>query len=159
MNDELFGGLRDFITTPNGDLKIVKEEIGEVQGIEWFTQEVSKILKSQTDWYFAPNAGAALDRFHGQVNSRATAGMIQDLLTSKIERQGINFPAELEVKVVPLSRDEIKVYINLKYGYQTINVSKVIFDLEGGFLRDTETIEQQQDMRTPNKHPYATKFV
>lgn len=159
MMQELFGGLLDFTTTQGGDIKIANGDIAMVRGVDWFCQEVSKILKSANDWYFVPGAGAALDRFHGQVNSRAVAGQIQELIVSKIKRQGINYPAEVEVKVVPLTRDEIKIYINIKYNYQTINISSVVFDLQNGSLKDTETVEKQQDMATPIKHPYATKFL
>jgi hypothetical protein len=156
---QLFGGLSDFKTTPAGDITISNGDLQEVNGVDWFIQEVNKILKSSTDWYYFPNAGAGLERFYGQNNTRAVASQIQDLIKGKIERQGIHFPATIDVKVVPISRDEIKVYINLNYNQQVISVSNLIFDLQKGSLQETEEIAKNETQITPIKHPYASRFL
>ena len=156
---QLFGGLSDFKTTPTGDIVILNGDIQDVTGVDWFIQEVNKILKSSTDWYFFPNAGANLERFYGQNNTRTIASQIQDLIKGKIERQGIHFPATIDVRVVPISRDEVKVYINLNYNQQVINVSSLIFDLQKGSLKETEEIAQNETPVTSIKHPYASRFL
>lgn len=156
---DLFGGLRDFSLTEDGDLIIEQGDIKYSNGIEWFTQEVIKILKSSNDWYFAPDAGATLDRFHGQNNTRDTASIIKDVITSKIKRQGIHIPADLEVRVVPISLEEIKVYIMLKFNKETINITNVVFNLQDGMLKNVKDIVEQEDTATVIKHPYATKFL
>ncbi|HLD91541.1 MAG TPA: hypothetical protein VI911_11135 [Patescibacteria group bacterium] len=155
----LFSGLSDIATSSDGDMLVEGSDLKKVNGIDWFIQEVNKILRSANDWFFAPNAGAALDRFYGSNNTREIATEIQDIIKSKIERQGISFPATLNVRVVPLSRDEIKVYINLNFNNENINISKLIFDLQKGSIKETEEIEKQQSTKTPNKHPYAGKFL
>ena len=157
--DELFGGLTDWVTTKDGDLQVSGNDIGTVAGIDWFTQEVNKILMSGNDWYFAPQSGASLDRFHGEINSKSTASQIQDLISNKIMQQGLHVPASLEVRVVPIDVSTIKVYINLTYATQVIPVTAVVFDLQNGYIKNTEVIQAQQDTRTPLKHPYAARFL
>lgn len=155
----LFDGLSDIAITPKGDLIIEGGDLKRVSGIEWFIQEVNKILRSSNDWFFAPNAGASLDRFYGENNTRDTAAKIEELIRGKIMQQGIHFPADLKVKVVPISRDEIKLYITLEYAYQTYDVTNLVFDMQKGSLIETQDIVAQQSTQTPIKHPYAGRFL
>ena len=63
----LFSGLSDIATSSDGDMLVEGSDLKKVNGIDWFIQEVNKILRSANDWFFAPNAGAALDRFLVQI--------------------------------------------------------------------------------------------
>ena len=156
---ELFGGLTDIAMTPDGDMILENNDLKSVKGIDWCIQEINKILKSSNDWAFAPNAGVALDRFYGAMNTRDTASQIESLITSKITQQRINFPATVKVTVVPLSRDSIKIYISLNYSGQVIPITAVLFDLQQGIIYDTQQVAQLNSPVTPNKHPYSLKFL
>ena len=155
----LFDGLIDVAISPDGDLLVENNDLKQVRGFEWFAQEVNKILRSGNDWYFAPNAGASLDMFYGQNNTREIAKQVEERIITKITQQGINFPAELVVRTIPISRDEIKVYINLIYENQSISVDKLVFDLQKGTLKETEEIEKNTSKLVPSKHPFATRFM
>ena len=155
---ELFGGLTDIGTTPDGELMIKNGDLQKVTGIDWFIGEVNKILRSANDWSFAPNAGVALDRFYGSMNTREIGNQISSLITAKIVRQRINFPADVVVTVVPLDRDSIKIYINLNYDFQVIEVSQLVYDLQKGTFMEASVTQPVINTTIPNKFPYARRF-
>jgi hypothetical protein len=152
---DLFEGLSDIATTTDGDIIIEGGDLKQVRGVDWFIQEVNKILRSSNDWAFAPNAGADLGQFLGATNTRSTATEIEETIKDKIKYQGIHFPAELTVKVVPLNINEIKLFINLKYENQIISVSKLIFNMQQGNMRSIEESETRQNTRATSKHPFV----
>jgi hypothetical protein len=153
----LFSGLKDIAITADGDLAFAEGDLKTVSGIEWFIQEVNKILRSGTDWYFAPNAGANLESFYGSPNTRELGKRIEERIYDKITQQQIHVPGNLKVRVVPISKDAIDVFIDLDFANQTIGVSRLIFNLQSGFLRPVE-IEQEQVAR-PVKNPYLKRIV
>lgn len=153
---DIFDGIKDIEMSIDGDFVVYNNDLKINTGITWFIQEVNKIVKSNAaDWFFAPNAGADIMQYYGQINSRELGQKIQQDIKYKIEKQNINYPAELSVKVVPLSHTEIKCYITLNTGDRIIDVSRVIFNLNKGIQIDTEVIEKQENITIPNKHPYA----
>lgn len=156
---ELFSGLEDIATTPDGDIIIENGDIKMVSGIDWFIQEVNKILRSGVDWYFAPNAGVDLEQFYGRVNSAELGRQIEELVKTKITRQNLNYPADLSVKVVPISISELKLYITLIFDRQTVSVTKMIYNLQNGLMKSTEDDVNQSNIIPPNKHPFASRVI
>lgn len=156
---DLFAGLEDIATTPDGDIIIENGDIKMVTGIDWFIQEVNKILRSGSDWYFAPNAGVDLENFYGRPNTAELGREIENLVNTKILRQGINKPAQLSVKVVPVNIHELMLYITLLFDRQTISVTKMVYNLQNGLMKPMEDDVNQSPINTPNKHPFATRVI
>ena len=157
---ELFQALKDIAMTNDGDIILDMSDVRYTRGVEWFIQEVNKILRSSNnEWFYAPSAGAHLERFYGENNTRAVAVNIEQTIKSKIERQKLNFPATLSVRAVPLSKSELKLYITLMYGNENIGVSSLVFDMQQGNLKETTDIISSQQPVTPIRNTYIKKFL
>lgn len=162
---EAFTGIYDIKMTPDGDLSIKGNDLELVNGHDWFIQEVMKILKTNNpDWELHPNAGASLEDFVGQPNTRDVGRAMETRIYEKISEEGLNFPGKLTVRAVPLSTHEVYVYILLEVEDIRISVSKKVFDLVNGLQRnisedELDMIAQKTSSRaTPARNPYLTRI-
>lgn len=163
---DVFAGLYDIKMTLDGDLVIDAGDIGLVNGIDWFVQEVNKIVRTNNpEWELHPNVGASLEDFAGQPNVREVGRAIEERLHAKITEDNIQFPGTLSIKVVPVSISDIKVYINLEIEDRTVPVSHVVFDYNNGVLRTVESTVPPPTIgttaggtTTPAKNPYLSRI-
>ena len=82
---ELFDGIKDIEMSIDGDFVVYNNDLKINTGINWFIQEVNKIVKSDAvDWFFAPNAGADMMQYYGQINNRELGQKIQQDIKYKI---------------------------------------------------------------------------
>lgn len=164
---DTFQSLIDLKMTEDGDLAVEFGDLAQTRGVEWFTQEVRKIVRTNNpDWVKHPNIGADLEEFAGLPNTRDTAGAIQRQLHDKITAENIHFPGELEVRVVPISADGIAVYIRLTLSGSTIPIDKVVFEFAQGVVRDMTTDEERSiepspptsQNTVPSSHPFMGRI-
>jgi len=158
----VFSALYDFKMTPDGDLVIKDGDLELVNGMDWFIQEVTKILRTNNpDWNLHPNVGAGLDDFTGQPNTRAIGKAIENRIYDKITAEHIEFPGKLTVKVVPLTIDSIMVYVLLDVENETIPISKLAYNVQNGIMREieesTKPVEKPLNV-IPNRNPYVTRI-
>lgn len=163
MVNNIFGALYDFHMTYDGDLVVEKEDLKKVNGSEWFIQQVNKILRTNNPgWEGHPNIGANLEDFIGEPNTRAVGKAIEERIYSKITAENLHYPGELEIRVVPINKDSINIHINLIIDGQPVVVSKTIFDIENGILKEIQQPQRpkNQTIAASNKkhNPYINRI-
>lgn len=137
-----FTGIIDLKMSPDGDLVIENGDLALVTGEDWFIQETNKIIRTNNpDWEFHPDVGASLEDFAGLPNTRETARAIEERLHDKITQDSIHIPGKLSVRAVPITVDEIAIYINLDIEGQAVEVSRKVFEFSDGIVRNPETGE------------------
>lgn len=159
----LFQGIVDIAMSEDGDLVIEKGDLKLHNGINWLISEIQKILKTcNPEWRIHPNVGVGLDEFIGQPNNREVGKFIERKIREKIKAEGLDYPGDVDVQVVPISVSDIMIYINLKIGEQNIFLSKVIYDYSKGLItQSAETMvpeaENPQINRAPS-NPYLSRI-
>lgn len=129
----------DLVVGANGDLKLT-------YGQDSVIRDINKVLRTTNpDWVTHPAIGAGLETFVGAQNTRETATMMERQITDAIIRAEILRPGDIpKVEVVPVSFDEVKVYISILSGLDQIDVSKVIIDFKNGFAEVSDELAEPQ---------------
>ena len=127
-------GLIDIAMSLDGDLLV--DQTGDlriINGEEWFKREINKIVKTDNpEWETHPNIGASLSKFIGKINSRSTAKDIEHSIRTGVGEQ---FPEwALDVRVVPTSKDSVRVFISFLMQGGTSNILELSFDFSTGAL-------------------------
>ena len=160
-----FEDIYDIQMSEDGDLVIIDSDLALVNGVAWFIQEVSKIVKTNNPtWALHPNVGANVEDFAGQPNTREVARSIEKQVREAVTAEHIEMPGTIRVKAVPTSADSIVVYINLDVDGLTHSVSKVIFNYSNGLVspypidRDSITPQGGNPKLTGTKNPYFSRI-
>ena len=93
----------DILLTMDGDLALENGDLALTSGMDWYSREVNKRLRSGSDWVHHRDLGAALHQYVGFPNTRETGKRIENKVFSVLSSGAIHFPAKLEVKVVPVT--------------------------------------------------------
>lgn len=134
----LYENMRDTMLSYEGDLVVGKNgDLNETSGIDLISREIHKILMTGVnEWTLYQGYGADLERFGGMPNSRRTAAEIKVALERAINNDNITFPADVNVKVVPMSRDSINVFIFIEIAELVQEVGRFVFDYSNGILNN-----------------------
>lgn len=103
----------DILLTMDGDLAIENGDLAMTSGMDWYSREVNKRLRSGRDWVHHPNLGVALHQYIGFPNTRETGKRIESRVFSVLSSGAIHFPAKLEIKVVPVTFTSVQLFIIL----------------------------------------------
>lgn len=137
----IFAGLTDVAMTLDGDLEIGDDgDFKLVDGFEWLYREVNKRVRTRNpEWVGHPTIGAGLAEFHGEKNTAAIAKKIRQRIKSSLGKGNIGFPGEFHVRVVPVSRDAIAIYIYLLVAGSRIELEKFIYEYDDGVVKAMST--------------------
>ena len=92
----------------NGDLEDTRNYSGK-----GFIQEVfERIHSSKNDWKLAPEKGATLEQFEGEVNNQDTWNSMAKVLSQELTRDMFLLKSDFEVHIAPLSLHEVGIRID-----------------------------------------------
>jgi hypothetical protein len=155
----LFDNVTDVLMTLEGDLEVENGDLSVTSGVDWYTREVNKRLRSGRDWQHHPSIGTNLLQYAGAANNRETGTRIREDIRKSLSLDSIHLPATLEIKVVPTSRTSIHIFVILVHAGERALASSLVMDIKGGILRDvpdptpvtTPPMEAPHD-KTTNKY-------
>lgn len=161
---EYFRGLTDVLLTYDTDLDFEDGDLMLSNGIDCLKRIIYKLLiTSPGDWKLYTDEGANPNEFIGQPNIRQTAKELEEFIIDKIQPHVV--PATVTVKVVPLSRESVKCYLDLNVAGLDIVQIPFTMDYVNGFIYPqiddrVDTIESGKDIRyndsdsLQNPNPY-----
>jgi len=128
---ELFQFKSDILLSYDGDIDFNSGDILTVNGLEYIKRVVFKLLLTEmNDWGVYPNIGASPNRFTGEQNTRDIGKQIKQYIETNI-RQHIA-PATIDVKVVPINYDSVKIYLDIIVVSDIISTIPFTFDYVNG---------------------------
>lgn len=144
-----FEGLVDAIFTYDEDIEFSNGDLKKSSGIDLIKREVFKVmLTSPGDWRLYPDTGASPEEFIGQQNTRANAQRLENHLIESLNP--VVFPANINARVVPISREAVVVYIDIDVGDMTIAHIPMNFSYINGFVYTD--FDDQVDTIVPSKN-------
>ena len=158
----LFQFTSDILLSYDTDIDFGTGDLLVVNGLEFLKRKIFKLLITETnDWKIIPTIGASPNRFTGEQNTRDIAKKIKQYIESNIQ-QHIS-PAQIDVIVVPINYDSIKIYIDILVVGVVVATIPFTFDYVNGISytqyddvvdkivsNQTNKINQAEDINTPN---------
>ena len=162
----MFEANKDILLTMDGDLALENGDIAITTGMDWYSREVNKRLRSGPDWRHHPNLGASLDSYIGFPNNRETGKRIETKVSRSLSEGVIHFPATLEIKVVPVSIHEIQLFVILSsLGEREVVIDQILhFDrglshpVGDPFFQRTKTVKAAEGYKT-NENKYISRLT
>jgi len=109
---DLRNSAKDILLSYDTDIDFEQGDLMITSNADMIKRKVFKLLVTNlNDWKFDKSIGASPNRFTGEHNTRQTGELIVSFLETNIQPH--IFPAIVEVKVVPINTDSIKIYITL----------------------------------------------
>ena len=109
---DYFRFVTDIAMTYDTDIDFEDGDLMLCNGVDCLKRKVYGLLVTEVgDWKLYPDEGASLTPFVGKRNTRETGRMIEEYIIDKIQPHVI--PANVAVKVVPMSRESVKCYLDL----------------------------------------------
>jgi len=138
---DYFAGLTDIGMTLDGDIMVGDNgDFLLVEGFEWLYREVNKRLRTENpEWMFHPTIGVSLSDFQGYPNTPEAAKELRQRIKYVLSKDNIAFPGEFNVRVVPVERDAIIVYIYLDMAGNRTELEKLIYDYSNGIVQPIES--------------------
>jgi hypothetical protein len=135
-----FLGRDDIMLTLEGDLVI--DESGDFRmttGFDWLAREMNKRVRTiNPEWKQHPTIGANVETFAGRMLNHSLLAEIKNQITDSITRWGLQEPGDIDVRVVPVSHDEIAIYIFFTIAGVRQNLSKLVFNFDNGNVQYVE---------------------
>lgn len=165
---ELFQFKSDILLSYDTDIDFGTGDILVTNGLDFIKRKVFKFLiTEQTDWKTLPSIGASPNIFTGEQNTREVGKRIKQFIESNIQ-QHIS-PAVIDVRVVPINYDSIKIYLDIIVVTDIIATIPFTFDFINGITytqyddivdkivsNKTNKINQAEDINNPN--PYLDRL-
>ena len=109
---EPFESLYDVFFSYDGDIDFENGDLKHSIGLDCLKRTVYKLMRTLPgSWPLYPDEGASPEKFIGEPNTREVGKKLEAWLIEKLERHVT--PASIITKVVPVSRESIKVYIDI----------------------------------------------
>lgn len=146
INDVALSYDGDLILDDNGDLQTIS-------GIEWFKREVNKIIRTRLrEWRSEPDIGMDTEDFTGRINSRETAVDIKRRILEALTIDNFQSPGQFDIQVVPVSSNEISIFITYNIMGESYSVSKLLFNLDRNISQPiTDELVSETQNTMPNK--------
>ncbi len=151
----------DVLFTYDEDIDFANGDIMLTSGMDSMKRDIFKLLITEAgDWDLYPNEGASPNTFIGEHNTRENAKLLENHLVEKI--QAHVRPATVTAKVVPISRESIKVYLEVNLANQDIVNIPFSMDFVNGFIypemdNEVDTLVSSKNTRYNSsdsiKHP------
>jgi len=130
---DYFRGVIDVALTYDMDLDFQDGDLMLTQGIDAMKRIVYALLVTEPgDWKLYPDEGSSLTPFIGSRNTRDTARRIEEYIIDKIQPHVV--PATVAVRVVPLSRESVKCYLELTLAGVEVTHIPFTMDFINGFV-------------------------
>lgn len=121
MNDYV---ITDLILTDDGDLVLTADDVGSdgnlIQDLSYISLEeaLQQIVKSRIrtdapDWFIHPTMGGNLSDLIGEPNTRENAALGVEALTRVLTYDNFLTLEQIEVRAVPINKQDIIFYINI----------------------------------------------
>jgi len=167
---DLLNQNRDILLSYDTDLDFENGDLMVTSGADMIKRKVFKLMiTNMNDWKRDKSIGASPNKFTGEPNTRQTGGLIKQFLESQIQPNIV--PAIIEVKVVPINTDSIKIYITLFLDGSIIGNMPFSLDFINGLLytqfddktdklisSDAIKINSVEDISTPNIYKDRLRF-
>ena len=114
FNDLWFTPDGDFLLSEAGDLRSTNDVIDtdEAAAIRQFI--IHRMLPDEGGWPTAEQYTAALERYIGRPNDEVTAKSMQESIKAALTLDGILTPADVHIRVIPLTQSIMAVMIWVK---------------------------------------------
>jgi len=159
---ELFQFRSDILLSYDTDIDFGTGDLLVANGLEFLKRKVFKLLITEAnDWKIMPDIGASPNRFTGEQNTRTIAKQIKQFVESNIQQHIA--PARIDIQVVPLNYDSVKIYLDILVADSIITTMPFTFDYVNGISytqyddivdkiisNQTNKINQAEDINTPN---------
>ena len=123
----------DIFLSYDGDLESENGDLKTTNGIDFIKRKVHKLLVTEPgDWKLYAKLGAKPTQFTGEPNTRRTGELLKQYLIDKLEVHVI--PANIDVRVIPIARDTVKVYIDLLLGEFLLGTIPFSIDFVNGIV-------------------------
>jgi hypothetical protein len=130
---DYFRFVTDVTLTYDTDLDFADGDLMRSNGVDAVKRKIYALLITEPgDWKLYPDEGASLNPFIGEHNTRDTARRIEEYIIDKIQSHVV--PATVGVKVVPLSRESVKCYLDLSLAGVEITHIPFTMDFINGFI-------------------------
>jgi hypothetical protein len=119
---EPFAPMTDIFLSYEGDIEFEGGDIKLCNGIECLKRDIFKLLITEPgDWKIYPEEGASPNKFTGEQNTRDNARLLEKYVVEKVQPHVI--PATVIAKAVPISRESVKVYLDINIaGMDILNI-------------------------------------
>jgi len=158
---EPFAPMVDILLSYEGDIEFSNGDIKLCRGIDCLKRDIFKILYTEPgDWKLYPQEGGSPNVFTGEPNTRENAKLLESYIVDRISPHII--PASAIVKVVPISRESVKVYIDINIAGMDILSIPFTLDYINGIAypqidEEVDTIDSSRNHRYNTidgvKHP------
>lgn len=148
---DYFRGVTDILLSYDTDLDFQDGDLMLCNGIDCLKRKVYTLLITEPgDWKLYPDEGSSVNLFIGKQNTRETGRMIEEFIIDKIQSHVV--PATVAVKVVPLSRESVKCYLDLTLAGIEITHIPFTMDFVNGFVypqidERTDTIVSDKNIK------------
>jgi len=128
---DFFQNQSDILLSYDTDIDFQFDDLLITSGLDMIKRQVFKHLISElNDWKISPEIGASPNNFTGERNSRETGQLLKQFIESRIQ-QHID-PAVLNVKVVPINYDNVKIYIDINVSGNITSLQPLTLDYING---------------------------
>jgi len=158
---EPFAPMVDVLLSYDGDIEFENGDLKLCTGLDCLKRDIYKLLITEPgDWPLFPEEGASPNKFTGEQNTRDNGKLLEKYLVEKIQPHVI--PATVIAKVVPVSRESVKVYLDINIVGMDILSIPFTMDYINGISytqidEAVDTIESSKNIRYNDvnslKHP------
>ena len=100
----------DIYLGEDGDIKDTSDD--QIRSLE---NEIQSVVKSEFgDWQAHPTLGANISEFKGEANTRELGKRIEERVSLRLTSIGLIQAADLKVKVLPVTRHEVMIVIQVQ---------------------------------------------
>tara|TARA_Y100000310_G_C20475996_1_gene712441 strand:+ start:89 stop:598 length:510 start_codon:yes stop_codon:yes gene_type:complete len=165
---DIFSSLVDIHMSYEGDLNFENGDLKLVNGLDLVKRKVFKIITTEpSEWKLYPAEGGSPVKFIGEPNTRDIGQQIQSYLVEKISPHVI--PATVSARVVPISYDSVKCYLELDILGLKVTEIPFTMDLVNGIINTdvdegVDTIVASDDLKfndsesLTNPNPFADRL-
>lgn len=127
----VYEGFVDILLSGDTDIEFLDGDIRTTQGIDAMKRELLKrLITEKGDWPLYPNEGASANIFVGEPNTRDTSIALKKHLMERLS--SAVYPANLDVKIIPINFEEVSVIIKIILGNQMLGAINLKVDYING---------------------------
>lgn len=165
---DIFSNVIDIYMSYDGDLDFENGDLKLASGLDLFKRKVFRIITTEpSEWKLYPNEGGNPVKYIGEPNTRETGQRIQAYLINKIAPHVI--PATVNCRVVPISYEVVKCYLDLDIMGLKVTEIPFTMDLINGIIntdvdQGVDTIVSGDDLKfndsdsLTNPNPFADRL-
>lgn len=133
----------DLLWTSRGDYYIADGDLMDTANdpLRSLVQEVkTRASADQGAWSVFPDLGSTISRFVGEPNSKETAESIKVSILSSLTRNGYINNNDVDIKYMPVSREELLFRLNLSVAPTVANANSESLTLHGLYNYEADQV-------------------